>query len=169
MRRTHRSNPLPTDDWELVGNKELYVPYHNFRINDPSIPYKSLISQGTINGDYERYELQRVWVIEANLKEGFRHLYKRRTLYIQEDSWLGVWGDNYDNRGQLWRIAMVNVRYAPDAQSFQRGVTVYHDLTSGAYEATYLVNESGAGWWKLNDPNMTDRLFGPKAANISGH
>lgn len=154
--------------WKLMGKKEMYVPWNNFRINDPAIPYKSLIVQGTINGDYERYELQRVWVIEATLKSGYRHLYRRRTLYVQEDTWLGVWGDNYDNNNQLWRIAMVNIRYAPDAQTYQRGVSVYHDLTSGAYEATYLVNQAGEGWWKMNDMKMTDKMFGPKAAEVAG-
>ncbi|TDU23222.1 uncharacterized protein DUF1329 [Panacagrimonas perspica] len=154
--------------WKLVGKKEMVVPWHNFRVNDPAIKYAQLATPGSINADYVRYELQRVWVIEAELKSGMRHIYKRRTIYAQEDTWFGVWGDNYDNRDQLWRAALINYRYAPDAQTYQRGVSVYHDLTADAYEATYLVNEAGEGWWRMNDPKIDESMFGPKAATLGG-
>lgn len=154
--------------WKLVGKREMYVPWHNFKVNDPALKYTDLIRPGTINPDVVRYELQRVWVIEAELKAGMRHIYKRRTIYAQEDTWFGVWGDNYDNRDQLWRVALINYRYSAEGQTYQRGVSVYHDLTADAYEMTYLVNEAGAGWWKLNDPRMDESQFGPKAATLGG-
>jgi hypothetical protein len=43
-------------------------------------------------------------VVDSNLKEGSRHIYSRRTFYIDEDSWTAVAGDMYDGRGSLWRV-----------------------------------------------------------------
>jgi len=156
-------------DWKLVGKRELYIPYHNFRINDPALKYSTLLTPGSINPEYMRYELHRVWVIEARLKTGVRHAYARRVIYADEDTWLAHWADHYDARGALWRTAFVNYRYAPDAQAFHRGVSVYHDLNADAYEAGYLVNEAGKDWWRLNRTDLNARMFSPDAATRSGH
>ncbi len=153
--------------WKLVGKKELYLPYDNFRTNDPAVKYKDLIKQGTINPDYVRYELRRVWVLEGTLKSGVRHIYAKRVLYADEDSWLALMADNYDGRGQLWRISLITYFYSQESRSWNRGASVYHDLTSGAYEAGYLVNES-TDWWRLNTP-MNPAQFTPAAAQQAGH
>lgn len=151
-------------DWKLLGKREAYIPYHNFKVNDPAVKIADLLTPNTLNPDYLRYELHRVWVIEGTLKPGIRHAYKKRVLYADEDTWLVPWGENYDMRDQLWRIPLVAFRYAPEAQAYHRGVSVYHDLSANAYEAIYLVNESGPGWWKLNDPAMKPEMFSSKAA-----
>jgi len=153
---------------KLIGKKEVYVPYHNFKINDPAIKYSDLIKPETINPEYVRYELHRVWVLEGNLKKGVRHIYSRRTLYLDEDSWATVWSDAYDGRGQLWRANFINYFYSQESSAFHRGVSVYHDLTSGAYEAGYLVNERGKDWWRINLP-MKPSQFSPEAAARGGH
>ena len=153
--------------WKLLGKKELYVPYNNFKVNDPSLKYSELIKPNTINPDYQRYELHRVWVVEGELRPGERHVYSKRVLYIDEDSWAPLWSEGYDTRGQLWRTSFADIFYSPASQAFERGVVVYHDLSSGAYEATYLVNES-KDWWRFNDPGYTPMMFGPSAL-ANGH
>jgi hypothetical protein len=154
--------------WKLIGKKEFYVPYNNFKINDPAVKLKTLITPNTINPDYERYELHRVWVIEGTLKSGVRHIYSKRMIYADEDTWLTLWADNSDARGQLWRIAMVNYFYSQESSTYHRGATIYHDLTSGAYESTYMANEAGDNWWRVNLP-LTDAQFSPDAAARGGH
>lgn len=154
-------------EWKLVGKKEMLVPYHNFRVNDPAIPYADLIQPHTLNPEYVRYERHRVWVLEGSLKDGFRHVYSKRELYADEDSWLVLWADNYDARGELWRASYINYFYSQESKSFHRGVSVYHDLASGAYEAGYLVNGAGANWWRLNQP-LTPQMFSPEAAARAG-
>jgi len=153
-------------NWKLVGKREIYVPYNNYRVNDPAVSYKELITPNSINPDYLRYEMHRVWVIEADVKEGFRHIYKRRRLYVDEDSWLTLMADAYDQQDQLWRVSMILFFYSQESGNFHRGVSLYHDLTSGAYEATYLVNESKL-WWRLNTP-MRKQEFSPEAAARAG-
>jgi hypothetical protein len=154
--------------WKLVGKKELYLPYHNFRANDPSLKYKELITPNTFNPEYVRYELHRFWVIEGTLKPGVRHIYKSRTIYADEDTWLAMWADNYDGRGQLWRVATVMYFFSQESGTFHRGTSLYHDLTSGAYEAGYMVNERGNDWWRLNVP-LTPAMFSPEAAARGGN
>lgn len=155
--------------WKLIGKKTFYVPYDNFKVNDPSLTYKQLITPNTINPDDERYEAHRVWVIEGDLKPGVRHIYSKRILYVDEDSWLCLWADDYDSRGNLWRANFVNYFYSPQSDSFERGVSVYHDLTANAYEAAYLVNQAGSsGWWQLNTP-LSPAMFSPQAAASGGH
>ncbi len=154
--------------WKLVGKKEIYVPYNNFRINDPALSHEQLIKPNTLNPDYVRYELHRVWVVEGTLKPGVRHVYSRRVLYADEDTWLPLWADNYDLRGLLWRANFINYFYSPAAQVYYSGVTVYHDLTAGSYEAAYLVNESGDGWWKFNEPYTPD-MFTPSTLMRISH
>ena len=156
--------------WKLLGKKELYVPYDNFRVNDTAIKYSELIKPDTINPDYERYELHRVWVVEGSLKPGVRHIYGRRVLYIDEDSWLTPWADNYDSRNQLWRVTLINYHYSQECSCWHRGASIYHDLTAKSYEATYLSNEEpGDKWWKINRSNITPLLFTPDAASRGGH
>jgi hypothetical protein len=154
--------------WKLVGKKELYLPYHNFKINDPALKYSELIKPSTVNPEYLRYELHRFWVIEGTLKPGVRHIYSKRTVYADEDTWLAMWADNYDGRGQLWRIATVAYFYSQESSTFHRGTSIYHDLNSGAYEAGYMVNERGSDWWRINTP-MTPAMFSPEAAARGGH
>jgi hypothetical protein len=154
--------------WKLVGKKEIYVPYHNFKINDPALKYDQIIKPNTINPEYERYELHRVWIVEGYLKDGMRHIYSKRRLYADEDSWIALWADNYDGRGQLWRVAFVNYFYSQESMAFHRGTSVYHDLTAKAYEAGYMVNERGKDWWRINQP-LSPAQFSPEAAARGGH
>lgn len=154
-------------DWKLVGKREMLVPYHNFRVNDPAIEYADLVRPSTLNPDYVRYERHRVWVIEGTLKPGMRHIYARRELYADEDSWLVLWADNYDARGALWRTSYITYFYSQESHTFHRGASVYHDLNQRAYEATYLVNEAGDGWWRLNRP-LRPEMFSAEAAARAG-
>ena len=149
--------------WKLVGKRELFIPFHNFAVNDPALTYKQLVLPGSLNPDHLRYERHRVWVIEGTLKPGLRHTVSKRVIYADEDNWLAVLGENYDGRGQLWRVNLATHFYSQEAKAFQRGVMLYHDLTLGAYEASYLVNERGNNWWRLNQP-MKPEQFAPDMA-----
>ena len=49
-----------------------------------TVKYADLLKPGHANPDFIRYELRRVWVVEGTLKEGFRHVYGKRVLFIDE-------------------------------------------------------------------------------------
>ena len=120
-------------DWKLVGKREVYIPYNTYRIGDKSVKYKDIIGKNTINADLVRYELHRVWVVEGTLKPGKRHIYAKRTFYIDEDSWSVVSEDAYDTRGGLWRVALHGMVQYYDAQVPWYRFGVVHDLSSGGY------------------------------------
>ncbi|MCF4167530.1 DUF1329 domain-containing protein [Zavarzinia compransoris] len=128
-------------DWELVGRKEIFIPYNNFGIDDPAIKYKDMLATSHLNPDVVRWELHRVWVLKAKLKAGLRHVYAARTIYIDEDSLNPMLADMYDARGELYRMAMMTTSYDYGSRMTQARVVVYHDLISGAYMADRLSNE----------------------------
>ncbi|WP_166359631.1 DUF1329 domain-containing protein [Pseudomonas akapageensis] len=129
-------------DWKLVGKKEVYIPYNNYKLQSPSVKYADIIKPGHINQDLTRYELHRVWHVQATLKPGERHIYAKRDMYFDEDTWVLSEVDHYDGRGQLWRVGE-NYTYnnyekglnAPAAQGF-------YDLLAGRYIVAAMSNES---------------------------
>lgn len=128
-------------DWKLVGKKEMYIPYNSYRLSDPKLKYNDLLRPGHLNQDLARYELHRVWVVDATLKPGTSHIYARRTFYIDEDSWNVIMIDKYDGRGQLWRFSEQHSENWYDVPMWFGTVEVHHDLQSRRYIAMGLRSE----------------------------
>ena len=127
--------------WKMLGKKEMYIPYNNHKLDDPEVKLDDLLAtKGHVNPEHMRYELHRVWVLEASLKPGKRHIYGKRMLYIDEDSWIGVLADNYDGKGALWRSNMQTTVYAYDMLGFQARIAMFHDLIAGSYLTDRLLN-----------------------------
>ncbi len=128
-------------EWKLVGKREIYVPYNSHKLVGNSVKYADVLKAGHLNPDHARYELHRVWVVEATLKEGTSHIYKRRTFYVDEDSWMVVVVDKYDARNELWRVAeQHNINFYNVPMTYP-ALEVHHDLQSGRYIAMGLRNE----------------------------
>ncbi|MGE8065240.1 DUF1329 domain-containing protein [Pseudomonas sp. NPDC089569] len=152
--------------WKLVGKKEVYIPYNNYKLYSPSLKYADIIKPGHINQDLVRYELHRVWVVEATLKPGERHVYAKRTMYFDEDTWTAVEIDHYDGRGQLWRVGegfAIN--------DYKEGIANYagfslYDLIAGRYIVQGLSNESKNAVAYNTTPKMSD--FTPAALRNAG-
>lgn len=128
-------------EWKLIGKKEMYIPYNNYRLDSPDITYQQLLMKGHPNPDFTRYELHRVWVVEGALKSGARHLYSKRTFYIDEDSWSIAVADLYDGRNALWRVSQAFLKNYYEVPTTWSALDVFHDLRSGRYHAQYLDNE----------------------------
>ena len=128
-------------DWQLVGRRELYIPYNNYRLHSDALRHDQIIQPGHVNPDYTRYELHRVWEVDAKLKNGTSHVYAQRRLYLDEDSWQIVVADHYDRRGQLWRVAEAyTINYYENPLLWETLFCVY-DLQNGRYLAFGLNNE----------------------------
>ncbi|MDB6164885.1 MAG: hypothetical protein JWQ83_25 [Lacunisphaera sp.] len=128
-------------DWKLVGKKEMYVPYNSYKLHSDALKYSDILKPLHINQDLTRYELHRVWVVDATLKPGASHVYSRRTFYLDEDSWQILAVDQYDGRGQLWRVSEAHCINYYDAQVFWSTLEVHTDLLAGRYLAIGLDNE----------------------------
>ena len=154
-------------DWKLLGKKELYIPYNAYKLVDKNLSYKDIILKGHLNPEYLRYELHRVWVIEATLKDGQRHIYARRTFYVDEDTWQISIADLYDGRGEMWRV-----KEAHNLSHYQVKVPWYaletsYDLISGRHLPLGLDNEL-RGYQYHWDYKVSEREYTPAALRRSG-
>jgi hypothetical protein len=128
-------------DWKLIGKKEVYVPYNSYKLHSDKVKYSEILTKNHINQDLARYELHRVWVVDSTLKPGTSHLYSRRTLYVDEDSWQILAVDCYDRRGQLYRVQEGHVINYYDVPTLWTTLELVMDLTNGRYLALGLTNE----------------------------
>jgi len=128
-------------DWKLVGKKEIYVPYNAYRLQSEKVKYSDLLQKNHINQDLARYELHRVWVVDSTLKPGQSHLYSRRTLYVDEDSWQILAVDCYDARGQLYRVQEGHAINYYELPALWTDLELVMDLSNGRYLALGLQSE----------------------------
>jgi len=132
-------------DWTLVGKKEMLVPYNAYKLDSNTLKYTDVLKKNHINSDLARYELHRVWVVDSKLKAGKSHLYSRRTLYVDEDSWQILAVDCYDSRGQLYRVQEGHVINFYEVPALWTVLETVYDLSNGRYLALGLDNEEARG------------------------
>ena len=120
-------------DWKLLGKQEMYIPYNAYKLADQNLKYKDIVQQGHINQDLTRYELHRVWKVEATLKDDERHVYNKRVFYVDEDSWQIALADHYDNRDVLWRTSEGHALQFVNANTLWYVSSTNYDLFSGRY------------------------------------
>lgn len=149
-------------DWKIVGKKEMIVPYNSYYLEHADAD-KVLTPQHP-DPEAFRFELHRVWVLEANLKKGMRHLYPKRVMYVDEDSWTGIMIDNYDANGKLWRGMFSAHIFLPDLEAGGASWSYFGwDFTSGIYYAN--------GWRvgpNLDAQPQPDDTYHPQAMAGSG-
>lgn len=152
-------------NWELKGKQELYVAYNNYKLHSDQVKYDDILKPGHINPDLTRFEKHRVWVVEATLKEGVRHIYEKRVFFIDEDSWQIQVADMYDNRGELYRV---NIAYGVnyyEVPTHWSTLDVNHDLNSRRYLAVGLDNEESMYDFSVE---LQDQDFTPQALRREG-
>jgi hypothetical protein len=153
-------------NWTLVGRKEVLVPYNSYKLHSKELKYSDILKPLHINQDHARYELHRMWVVDAVLKEGTRHVYKRRTFYIDEDSWQAMVVDCYDNRDQIWRVQEAHSINYYDVPTFWTTLELTMDLQSGRYLGIALNNEERSTY--DFSPTYTPADFSPASLRRAG-
>jgi hypothetical protein len=128
-------------NWELVGKKELYIPYNSYKL-EQKIPSDDLFTAKHPNPEYYRWELHRVYEVKATLKDGTRHVYAERTFYLDEDSWTAALIDVKDAKGAMWRVTMAGLKNYYEVPMMDSKSIVYLDLISGSYQAASFQNEA---------------------------
>src|SRR5262249_45619516 len=124
-------------EWKLLGKKEMYVPYSNYRLT-----YHGTIADITtpnhVNPDLVRWELHRVWVVEGTLKPGKRHSYSKRVFYFDEDSWAALASDQYSLRATLYRSSFAFQSQSYDVRAPFGDTLAIYDFEMGVYNITGL-------------------------------
>ena len=145
-------------DWKLVGKREMLIPYNSNRLLQPTKD-AYVLGKNHLNPDHLRWELHRVWVVEATLKAGQRHQAPRSVYYVDEDSWNAVLGDRWDAKGQLWKTLWQVPVVMPDLPATTSLTFGFYDLVSGTWFANLLFNEK-AEQFKIM-PRYADTVFTP--------
>ena len=153
-------------DWHLLGRQEMYIPYNDYAFGDVSLNYSDLLKPQFINPNYMRWELHRVWIVDATLKPGFHHLYPHRTFYFDEDSWEGVLAENYDRRGQIWRVISGAPTEFYEVPVLTNGSNIFYDLQARRYHARGLRNRDSV--LEFTGPKMQAADFTPTVLREEG-
>ncbi len=120
-------------DFKLVGKKEMFVPYNNYKLIDKKNKFKDMLGPEYVKRDFMRYENHRVWVVEATVKGDKRHSFAKRVFYIDEDSWAVLHVDMYDAKGNLWRVQEGSLWAAPDVGACISYEYQMYDLVARRY------------------------------------
>ncbi|MFC5430732.1 DUF1329 domain-containing protein [Paraburkholderia denitrificans] len=150
-------------NWKLVGKREMLVPYNDFGMYTFKDKLHDVATPAGISPDHRRYEVHRVWVVEATLKSSARHVDSKKILYLDEDSWLALVGEDYDAQGKLWKvresypIPAWDIGGACDNEPF-----VQYDLNDGRYvfdESTIGLGKDVHWFEKVADPRFKTDFF----------
>jgi len=155
------SGRLDRFDWKLLGKKDILIPYNSNR----SLAGKDLDLVGPhhLNPDMVRWELHRVWVVEANLKPGMRHVAPKGRYYLDEDTWTAVLGDRWDAKGQLWKTMWQLPVSMPDLPATTPITFGFYDLLSNTWFANLVMNEKPYQYKAV--PRYTEAAFSQDSLN----
>jgi len=127
-------------NWEIVEKREMIIPYNSYKAHSGDLEPDDLVTPGHLNPDHLRYELHRVWVVEATLREGTRHINSRRTFYLDEDTYQIAVINHYDSRGDMWRLSEAHTINFYEVPTFWATIESSLDLQSGRYIANGIDN-----------------------------
>ncbi len=151
------SESLERYNWKIVGKTEKYVGYNAYKaVNMAPAERNKVVGKTRLSPDMMRYELHRVWVVEATLKPGMRHIYPKRVMYIDEDSWYILAADMYDAQGKLWRTAETQLVNYYDRPACVPELRVNYDLLDDKYYVE-LWSES----YKYDVPHQNASFYSP--------
>ncbi len=154
-------------DWKLEGKKELYIPYNSTRYREAGMTVDKIMGKKYPNRDLARYELHRVWVLEATAKPEYRSTFSRRVFYLDEDTWAIVAADLYDGKGKLWRVEENHLFMAPEIPACVTGADFYFDLNADRYLADNLILGKGNENYRA-EATVNSDMFSPDALRRGG-
>lgn len=144
--------------WKFVAKKTMYVPYNAYELGDKKLKYKQILGDKHVNPKYTRYEAHRVYVVDSDNTGKAKHDIKRRTFYVDEDSWGVVMVDVYDHSDKLWKFQEGHTITAYDVGVTTTTPEIIYDFVAGKYFATALTNEG--------DPNKFNKKAKLKHKNF---
>ena len=151
-------------EWTLIGKQEMLVPYNSYTVHQKGIPYDTILQEKTLNPQLLRYELHRVWVVEADLRKGHSHIYGKRRFYLDEDSWQILAVDLYDKNRELSGLQESHPISYYEVPMFGSTLETIYDFKGSRYFVDGLDNNE-----PMYDFNakLSPRDFTPQALRIN--
>ena len=153
-------------EWKLVGKREMLMPYNSYAVHQQGIPYGEIVGPRTLNPALLRYELHRVWIVEASLRKGFSHPYDKRRFYIDEDSWQILAVDLFDENNELIGLQESHPISYYEVPMFGSTLETLYHLKDGNYFVDGLDNNEQMYDF---DVKLSPRDFSPAALRRGGN
>ncbi len=139
-------------DWKLVGEKNILVPYNAFGMYDQDVKQSDVVGARSLTPAARRYELHKVIMVQATVKDGVRHTAPKRMFYLDSDTYLALVADDYDAQGKLWKV---RESYPMPVWEVEGACALLpyaqYDLDSGRYIADFIVagnpSRKGIQWF----------------------
>ncbi|EXF93541.1 hypothetical protein HK44_007640 [Pseudomonas fluorescens HK44] len=148
-------------DWKLLGKKEMIIPYNSNELlvhGDEEV-----MGQRHVKPEFMRWELHRVWEVEATLKPGKRHAVPKRMYYYDEDNWGNAIIDGWDAEGTLWRTSLSTPFAAPDIPATVNFCTgFFHDHRTKAWMYNCAMGDSGNDQFSIVE-RRRETYFSPES------
>lgn len=148
-------------DWKLLGKREMIIPYNNNKLLANAD--QEVMGQRHAKPEMMRWELHRVWEVEATLKPGKRHAVPKRKYYYDEDNWGTAILDGWDAEGTLWRTALTTPFAAPDIPATVNYCTgFFHDHRTKAWIYNCALGDAGDKQYAIAE-RRPDTYFSPQS------
>ena len=154
------SGKMDRFDFKLLGKKEMYIQSNAYKnaYDCPTVERALLASH--VNPECERWELHRVYVVEATLRPGMRHVYSKRIYYFDEDQTGAGNYDAFDQNGALYRVMFQASAPMYDKLIPFSAKNVVYDLNKNNYS---YVNDVMVGGFKVAPKAPSEREMAPEA------
>ena len=87
--------------WKNGGTELKFMPYNSYKFHNAN--HEKSLTALHVNQEYLRYELVKVNIVNADLKEDMRHILPHRVMYFDFDSHNFISEDIYDGEKNLIR------------------------------------------------------------------
>ena len=146
--------------WSDGGTLLKFMPYNNYKFYNTN--HEEALTALHVNQEYVRYELVKVNVVNADLKDGMRHILPHRVMYFDFDSHNFVAEDIYDGEKNLIRYRELPIMNFYDEPM----CNAIHEATYDFATKKYLLNNVRSLdvpkiKWRLEKPHK-ESLFTPE-------
>ena len=83
-------------------------------------------------------------MVEGRLAPGQHHVAPRRKLYLDEDTWLALYSEAWDEDGRLWKFGHATMFALPSVPAVIGGSQFFYDLIGGGYCQDFVAQPPGA-------------------------
>ncbi|MCG7200257.1 DUF1329 domain-containing protein [Marinobacter pelagius] len=148
-------------DWKLIGKREMIIPYNNNALL--ANKDEEVMGKRHAKPEHMRWELHRVWEVEATLKPDSRHAVPKRKYYYDEDNWGTAIMDGWDAEGNLWRTSLTTPFAAPDIPATVNYCTgFFHDHRTRAWVYNCALGDVAGEQYNEVEPR-SESYFSPQS------